>query len=122
MTEQINIRQPTENQAVEMTLCGKPLRAFHTELGNRSAITTFPPPRRLLHSFKSQTRKETFSPALLQLFRLILRLEKAHQPWRRLIAAACSVRIRFQTNEPLPVRIATGMEILRYAMLISGDR
>ncbi len=60
-----------------MTLCGKPLRAFPQSLEIAAAILTFPPPRRLLHSFRIQTQKGIVLSAFPEPFRLILRLEKA---------------------------------------------
>lgn len=43
----------------------------------RSALPTFPPPRRLLHSLRKPNPERSFPPPLFRLpFRLILRLEK----------------------------------------------
>src|SRR5664279_3635857 len=47
-------------RAVEMTVAAKPC-GFRTPLGNRFAIPTFPPPRRLLDSFNTKSRKELSS-------------------------------------------------------------
>src|SRR5208337_393896 len=47
-------------RAVEMTGAAKPC-GFRTHLGNRFAIPTFPPPRRLLDSFNTKSRKELSS-------------------------------------------------------------
>ena len=47
-------------RAVEMTVHAKPC-GFRTHLGNRFAIPTFQPPRRLLDSFNTKSRKELSS-------------------------------------------------------------
>src|SRR5664280_2592056 len=63
-------------KAVEMTVGAKPC-GFRTHLGNRCAIPTFPPPRRLLDCFLNSTPERSFPrPPAQASFRLILRLEK----------------------------------------------
>jgi hypothetical protein len=47
-----------------------------TPLGNRCAIPTFPPPRRLLDSFHTNQERSFPQPSPQPSFRLILRLEK----------------------------------------------
>src|SRR5664280_3021631 len=61
---------------VEMTVGAKPC-GFRPHLGNRCAIPTFPPPRRLLDCFLNSTPERSFPrPPAQPSFRLILRLEK----------------------------------------------
>src|SRR5664280_3700194 len=56
-------------RAVEMTVAAKPC-GFRPHLGNRCAIPTFPPPRRLLDCFLNSTPERSFpqpsAQALLQ--------------------------------------------------------
>src|SRR5664280_2574209 len=63
-------------RAVEMTVAAKPC-GFRPHLGNRCAIPTFPPPRRLLDCFLNSTPERSFpQPSAQASFRLILVLEK----------------------------------------------
>src|SRR5664280_2909380 len=63
-------------RAVEMTVGAKPC-GFRTHLGNRYAISPFPPPRRLLDCFLNSNPERSFpQPSAQASFRLILRLEK----------------------------------------------
>src|ERR1019366_9092900 len=63
-------------RAVEMTGGAKPC-GFRTPFGNRCAIPTFPPPRRLLDCFLNSNPERSFpQPSAQASFRLILRLEK----------------------------------------------
>src|SRR5664279_4390242 len=63
-------------KAVEMTVAAKPC-GFRPHLGNRCAIPTFPPPRRLLDCFLNSNPERSFpQPSAQASFRLILRLEK----------------------------------------------
>src|ERR1017187_6400942 len=63
-------------RAVEMTVAAKPC-GFRPHLGNRCAIPTFPPPRRLLDCFLNSNPERSFpQPSAQASFRLILRLEK----------------------------------------------
>src|ERR1017187_7238547 len=63
-------------RAVEMTVGAKPC-GVRPHLGNRCAIPTFPPPRRLLDCFLNSTPERSFpQPSAQASFRLILRLEK----------------------------------------------
>ena len=63
-------------RAVEMTVGAKPY-GVRPHLGNRCAIPTFPPPRRLLDCFLNSTPERRFPrPPAQASFRLILRLEK----------------------------------------------
>ena len=63
-------------RAVEMTLPAKPY-GFRTQLGNRCAIPTLPPPRRLLDSFNTNQERSFPQPSPQAYFSLILRLEKS---------------------------------------------
>src|ERR1039458_5881049 len=68
--------QSAAARAVEMTVGAKPC-GFRTHLGNRCAIPTFPPPRRLLDCFLNSNPERSFpQPSAQASFRLILRLEK----------------------------------------------
>src|SRR5664279_5225200 len=58
-----------------MTVHAKPC-GFRTHLGNRCAIPTFPPPRRLLDSFNTNQERSFPPPSPRAYFRLILQLEK----------------------------------------------
>jgi hypothetical protein len=58
-----------------MTVAAKPC-GFRTHLGNRCAIPTLPPPRRLLDSFNTNQERSFPQPSPQAYFRLILRLEK----------------------------------------------
>jgi hypothetical protein len=49
-----------------MTVHAKPC-GFRTPLGNRFAIATFPPPRRLLDSFNTKPKKGAFLSHTLRL-------------------------------------------------------
>src|ERR1039457_689688 len=63
-------------RAAEMTVAAKPC-GFRTHLGNRCAIPTFPPPRRLLDCLLNSNPERSFpQPSAQASFRLILRLEK----------------------------------------------
>src|ERR1019366_5606175 len=63
-------------RAVKMTVGAKPC-GFRPHLGNRCAIPTFPPPRRLLDCFLNSNPERSFpQPSAQASFRLILRLEK----------------------------------------------
>src|SRR5664280_3424598 len=87
-------------RAVEMTGGAKPCR-FRTPLGNRFAIPTFPPPRRLLDCFLNSNPERSFPrPPAQASFRLILRLEKTHH---RCGSGANCVLLRF-LRAPQPVR------------------
>src|ERR1035437_5768683 len=69
-------------KAVEMTVAAKPC-GFRPHLGNRCAIPTFPPPRRLLDCFLNSTPERSFpQPSAQASFRLILRLEKTDHSFR----------------------------------------
>src|ERR1039457_4435166 len=69
-------------RAVEMTGGAKPC-GFPTPLGNRFAIPTFPPPRRLLDCFLNSNPERSFpQPSAQASFRLILRLEKTLNGWK----------------------------------------
>src|SRR5664280_1228248 len=66
-------------KAVEMTVGAKPC-GFRPHLGNRCAIPTFPPPRRLLDCFLNSNPERSFpQPSAQASFRLILRLEKTEK-------------------------------------------
>jgi hypothetical protein len=68
--------QTVEHARHTMTGGAKPC-GFRTPLGNRCAIPTFPPPRRLLDCFLNSNPERSFPPPPAQaFFRLILRLEK----------------------------------------------
>src|SRR5664279_2303069 len=64
-----------------MTVHAKPC-GFRTHLGNRCAIPTFPPPRRLLDSFNTNQERSFPPPSPRASFRLILQLEKTKGPAR----------------------------------------
>src|SRR5664279_2149035 len=63
-----------------MTVHAKPC-GFRTHLGNRCAIPTFPPPRRLLDSFNTNQERSFPPPSPRAYFRLILQLEKTLGIW-----------------------------------------
>src|SRR5664280_1894447 len=68
--------QTVEHARHTMTVGAKPC-GFRTHLGNRCAIPTFPPPRRLLDCFLNSNPERSFpQPSAQASFRLILRLEK----------------------------------------------
>src|ERR1039457_4643376 len=103
-------------KAVEMTVAAKPC-GFRPHLGNRCAIPTFPPPRRLLDCFLNSTPERSFPPPPAQaFFRLILRLEKTaiirpSDQYRQTPIATAIVdsSVRFRDRNPyadlsLPVR------------------
>src|SRR5664279_5863059 len=68
-----------------MTVHAKPC-GFRTHLGNRCAIPTFPPPRRLLDSFNTNQERSFPPPSPQASFRLILQLEKTPIPAQRINA------------------------------------
>src|SRR5664280_2632060 len=66
-------------RAVERTVGAKPC-GFRPYLGNRCAIPTFPPPRRLLDCFLNSNPERSFpQPSAQASFRHILRLEKTER-------------------------------------------
>src|ERR1017187_6949659 len=76
-----------EGNPKRLVVAGKPrlfkpfefldLTGFRPHLGNRCAISTFPPPRRLLDCFLNSTPERSFPrPPAQASFRLILVLEK----------------------------------------------
>src|SRR5664280_389156 len=68
--------QTVEHARHTMTVVAKPC-GFRPHLGNRCAISTFPPPRRLLDCFLNSNPERSFpQPSAQASFRLILRLEK----------------------------------------------
>src|SRR5664280_1732874 len=68
--------QTVEHARHTMTVAAKPC-GFRPHLGNRCAIPTFPPPRRLLDCFLNSNPERSFpQPSAQASFRLILRLEK----------------------------------------------
>src|SRR5208337_4241434 len=70
-------------RAVEMTVHAKPC-GFRTYLGNRFAIPTFPPPRRLLDSFHTKSRKELSSAIPSGLLQAHSSIRKdCPSPWNR---------------------------------------
>src|ERR1039457_7119991 len=94
-------------RAVEMKVGAKPC-GFRTHLGNRCAIPTFPPPRRLLDCFLNSTPERSFpQPSAQASFRLILRLEKT--PGRAKCVVATR-KCRINCNETLspPYRLSNG--------------
>src|ERR1035437_560933 len=70
-------------RAVEMTVGAKPC-GFRPHLGNRCAIPTFPPPRRLLDCFLNSTPERSFpqpsAQALLQAHSSIRKDLRHHRP------------------------------------------
>src|SRR5664279_6113265 len=87
-------------RAVEMTVAAKPC-GFRPHLGNRCAISTFPPPRRLLDCFLNSNPERSFpQPSAQASFRLILRLEKT------MSRAGCrSLVIRVQHTQHSPIQL-----------------
>src|SRR5664280_1839663 len=72
--------QTVEHARHTMTVGAKPC-GFRPHLGNRCAIPTFPPPRRLLDCFLNSNPERSFpQPSAQASFRLILRLEKTAGP------------------------------------------
>src|ERR1035438_4994095 len=71
--------QTVEHARHTMTVGAKPC-GFRPHLGNRCAIPTFPPPRRLLDCFLNSNPERSFpQPSAQASFRLILRLEKTSE-------------------------------------------
>src|ERR1035438_6017533 len=100
-------------RAVEMTVAAKPC-GFRPHLGNRCAIPTFPPPRRLLDCFLNSNPERSFpQPSAQASFRLILRLEKTvrthSEPWySAVIHVSTSSRVPTgRIAQVLPVRQAS---------------
>src|ERR1019366_8701050 len=73
---------------------------FRTPLGNRCAIPTFPPPRRLLDCFLNSNPERSFPPPPAQaFFRLILRLEKTG--FKSLFSSRVSIKDSLDTRDRL---------------------
>src|ERR1035437_9306511 len=81
-------------RAVEMTVAAKP-GGFRPHLGNRCAIPTFPPPRRLLDCFLNSNPERSFpQPSAQASFRLILRLEKTLGAREFYVSGLCEQALR----------------------------